>query len=124
VGDLVCVEASRETCDAARSNLAARGLHARVTEGDAETYEWKRSTDLVVLDPPRTGARAVAERIAGSRVDQIVYVSCDGPTLGRDLAILEPGYALRSLATFEMFPQTSHVEIVVRLERRRPGRPS
>ena len=36
------------------------------------------------------------------------------------LALLEPGYAARSVATFEMFPQTSHVEIVVALERRRP----
>ncbi len=74
---------------------------------------------LVVLDPPRTGARAVAERLAGSRVARVVYVSCDAQTLGRDLAILEKAYAPISVTAFEMFPQTSHVEAVVALERRR-----
>jgi 23S rRNA (uracil1939-C5)-methyltransferase len=118
--DLVCVEASREACDAARANLARRGLRARVVEADAETYAWKPSTSLVVLDPPRTGARAAVERIAGSRVAHVVYVSCDAQTLGRDLATLQQGYELRSLAAFEMFPQTSHVEIVAVLARRRP----
>jgi 23S rRNA (uracil1939-C5)-methyltransferase len=120
MGDLVCVEASREACDAARANLARRGLHARVVEADAETYAWKPSTSLVVLDPPRTGARAAVERIAASRIAHVVYVSCDAQTLGRDLSTLEKGYELCSLATFEMFPQTSHVEIVAVLGRRRP----
>jgi 23S rRNA (uracil1939-C5)-methyltransferase len=117
-GDLVCVEASPEACEAARANLQARGLTARVTEGDVDGYAWKASTDLVVLDPPRTGARAAAERLAASRVARVIYVSCDAPTLGRDLAVLSPAFELRSLATFEMFPQTSHVEIVAHLERR------
>jgi 23S rRNA (uracil1939-C5)-methyltransferase len=118
--DLVCVEASREACDAARANLTRRGLRARVVEADAEAYGWKPSTSLLVLDPPRTGARAAAERIAGSRIANVVYVSCDAQTLGRDLTTLQQGYELRSLATFEMFPQTSHVEIVAVLARRRP----
>jgi 23S rRNA (uracil1939-C5)-methyltransferase len=118
---LVCVEASREACDAARANLEARGLadRARVTEADVDGYEWKASTDLVVLDPPRTGARRAVERLAGSRVARVLYVSCDAPTLGRDLGLLAETYTLESLATFEMFPQTSHVEIVAHLQRRR-----
>jgi 23S rRNA (uracil1939-C5)-methyltransferase len=55
-----------------------------------------------------------------SRVKHVVYVSCDAPTLGRDLAVLESAYAVRSATTFEMFPQTSHVEAVVALDRRKP----
>lgn len=117
VRELVLVESSREACDAARANLAARGLAARVVEADAEAASWAPSTRLLVLDPPRTGARAVAERLAASRVSHVVYVSCDEPTLGRDLALLAPTYAPRSIATFEMFPQTSHVETVVTLQR-------
>jgi 23S rRNA (uracil1939-C5)-methyltransferase len=117
VRELVLVESSREACDAARANLAARGLRARVVEADAAAYAWGATTRLVVLDPPRTGARAVAERLAASRVPHVVYVSCDPQTLGRDLALLAPGYVARSVATFEMFPQTSHVETVVALER-------
>jgi 23S rRNA (uracil1939-C5)-methyltransferase len=124
VRELVLVESSREACDAARANLAARGIDsrsARVVEADAESYAWAPSTRLVVLDPPRTGARPVAERLAASRVAHIVYVSCDPQTLGRDLALLAPAYDVRSVSTFEMFPQTSHVETVVALERRRGG---
>lgn len=120
--ELVCVESNREACDAARANLAARGLQGRVVEADADAHAWKTSTDLVVLDPPRTGARAVAERLASARVARVIYVSCDAQTLGRDLALLEPGYVARSAATFEMFPQTSHVEIALLLERHHPGR--
>ena len=115
--ELTCVEASREACEAARANLAARALTAKVVETDAESYEWKPTTDLVVLDPPRTGARAAVERLATSRVAHVVYVSCDAPTLGRDLQLLEANYELRSLATFEMFPNTSHVEVVAHLGR-------
>ena len=118
--DLTCVESDRDACEAARQNLAERGLSARVVTADAADYAWAPSTKLVVLDPPRTGARAVAERLAKSRVAHLIYVSCDAQTLGRDLAILEASYALESIMTFEMFPQTSHVETVVALERRRP----
>jgi 23S rRNA (uracil1939-C5)-methyltransferase len=119
VGQLVCVESDRASCDAARSNLAARALEARVVEADAAAYEWRPTTDLLLLDPPRTGAREVAARLSTSRTAHAVYVSCDAQTLGRDLAVLEEAYRPTSIATFEMFPQTSHVEIVVGLERRR-----
>jgi len=121
VGDLVLVESSREACDAARVNLAARGLTGRVVEMSAEDYPWSPATKLAVLDPPRTGARALAERLGPSRIQHIVYVSCDTQTLARDLKLLAPAYDVRSVAAFEMFPQTSHVETVVLLERRRGG---
>jgi 23S rRNA (uracil1939-C5)-methyltransferase len=117
--DLVTVESSGAACAAARANLAARSLHARVVEADADAYAWSPPTRLVVLDPPRTGARAVAERLALSRVSHVVYVSCNPATLGRDLALLVPAYDLRSVALFEMFPYTSHVEVVADLTRRR-----
>jgi 23S rRNA (uracil1939-C5)-methyltransferase len=117
--DLTCVESNRDSVEAARANLAARGLESvRVVEADAEGYAWNKAAKLVVLDPPRTGARAVAERLAASRVAHVVYVSCDAQTLGRDLALLEPAYSPVSVAAFEMFPQTSHVEVVVALTRR------
>jgi 23S rRNA (uracil1939-C5)-methyltransferase len=121
VGEIACVESDRETCAAARANLAARELPtARVIEADAGAYAWGKATRLVVLDPPRTGARAVAERLLASPVRHVVYVSCDAQTLGRDLGILEDAYTPTSVAAFEMFPQTSHAEAVVALQRRRP----
>jgi tRNA/tmRNA/rRNA uracil-C5-methylase (TrmA/RlmC/RlmD family) len=46
-------------------------------------------------------------------------VSCDTQTLGRDLALLGPAFAPRAVEAFGLFPQTSHVETMVHLERRR-----
>jgi tRNA/tmRNA/rRNA uracil-C5-methylase (TrmA/RlmC/RlmD family) len=118
---LVAVESDREGCAAAQANLKARGLEARakVVEGDAGAHAVAPQTHLVVLDPPRTGARDACARIAASSAKHVVYVSCDTQTLARDLALFEPGFTLRSADVFELFPQTSHAEAVVHLERRR-----
>jgi len=115
-GTLVAVESDRAACDAARLNLDARSRSARIVCADAAKHAIPRATDLVVLDPPRAGAKEVAHALAASRVPAVLYVSCDPPTLGRDLAILaNAGYRLASVAAVEMFPRTSHVETVVGL---------
>jgi len=121
--DVVAVEQDHDACVAARENLAARGLSARVVETDASTHVIPKATSLVVLDPPREGARAVALELAARakkhRAPAIVYVACDPPTLARDVRTLtDAGYELRTIETFEMFPQTSHVETVVVLVHR------
>jgi 23S rRNA (uracil1939-C5)-methyltransferase len=116
---LVTVERAREACEAARENLAARQLTARVTEGDADAATWPPRTRLLVLDPPRTGAPLVMDRIKTSAPRHIVYVSCDAGSLKRDLGVLAAaGYAARAAEVFEMFPETRHVEAVVWAERR------
>jgi 23S rRNA (uracil1939-C5)-methyltransferase len=119
---ITAVEIVREACDAARANLAARGLSARVRviEGDAGTHPIGRDAKLVVLDPPRAGAkeavRMLASRLPSHSRPAIVYVSCDPPTLGRDLSTLaDAGYQLAAIETFEMFPHTSHVETIAAL---------
>ncbi|MEO8877693.1 MAG: methyltransferase domain-containing protein [Polyangiaceae bacterium] len=115
---VIAVESNAAACSAAQENLRARSLTARVVNADASTYAIPDRTQLVVLDPPRTGAREACEKIVSARVRQVVYVSCDPATLGRDLAILDRGgYGIESLETFEMFPDTSHVETVVALAR-------
>ncbi len=119
---LLALEAHGPACDALRANLARRGLRARVVQGDADAHKWSPATRVAVLDPPRTGARAAAASLAKSAVTGIVMVSCDPPTLGRDLALLAPRFELTELTTFEMFPETSHVETLAVLRRRRPGR--
>lgn len=120
--DLTTVESDSEACAAARKNLADRSLRARITEADAATFEIPKATKLVVLDPPRTGAREVMRALAARSVHSalgVLYVSCDPPTLGRDLTTLaEAGYRLEHVETFEMFPQTSHVETVALLVRK------
>jgi tRNA/tmRNA/rRNA uracil-C5-methylase (TrmA/RlmC/RlmD family) len=74
-------------------------------------------TDLVVLDPPRVGAkRAVVEPVAALGPRAVAYVACDPAALARDVAIFaEHGYRLESLRAFDIFPMTSHVEVVAHL---------
>ncbi|MDO9456525.1 class I SAM-dependent RNA methyltransferase [Nocardioides sp.] len=73
--------------------------------------------DLVVLDPPREGAkRAVVEQVVGRAPRAVAYVACDPAALARDVAIFaEHGYGLVSLRAFDLFPMTHHVECVALL---------
>jgi len=74
--------------------------------------------DLVVLDPPRTGAREVMEPLARLLPARVLYVSCDAMTLARDARLLvERGYALRRVCMVDTMPQTAHFEIVAELVR-------
>jgi 23S rRNA (uracil1939-C5)-methyltransferase len=76
--------------------------------------------EVVVVDPPRKGCeRSLLEALANMQPERIVYVSCDPGTLARDLAILdEMGFKTLEVQPVDMFPMTSHVECVVRLERK------
>ena len=73
--------------------------------------------DLVVLDPPRTGAgRRVVEQVAAMAPRAIAYVACDPAALARDVAWFgDRGYVLDELRAFDIFPMTHHVECVARL---------
>lgn len=70
--------------------------------------------DLVVLDPPRTGAgRDVTAQIAALEPRAIAYVACDPSALARDSAFLAAaGYELGGLRAFDAFPMTHHVECI------------
>ena len=117
-GRVIAVESSPVACAAARDNLAARGLKARVTEANAETFALPRAIDLVVLDPPRTGARQVCTALAASTAKAVLYVSCDTSTLGRDLGIVADRFTAVAIESLAMFPQTSHAETLVALARK------
>lgn len=86
---------------------------------------WLRRTplkrcDLVVLDPPRTGAgREVMERVVALGPRAIAYVACDPAALARDIATVRPlGWDMTGLRAFDLFPMTHHVECVALLEPR------
>jgi 23S rRNA (uracil1939-C5)-methyltransferase len=108
----------------ARANLAAAGsgnVELVVADvGEALAATPATPGERVVLDPPRSGAGvAVAEAIAARRPETIVYVSCDPPTLARDLAAFaRAGYFADHLKAFDLFPDTFHLETVVRLRPR------
>lgn len=78
-----------------------------------------RRCDLVVLDPPRTGAgREVIERVTALGPRAIAYVACDPAALARDIATArQQGWEMTSLRAYDLFPMTHHVECVALLER-------
>lgn len=74
--------------------------------------------ELVLLDPPRTGAAECIDGIVLLKPSAIVYVSCDPATLARDLLRLQGGgYKLELVSPIDIMPQTSHVEVVAVLRR-------
>jgi 23S rRNA (uracil1939-C5)-methyltransferase len=118
---VIGVEGNPNATRFARRNLdRARLENARViTAGVAEWFRSKSLTaDFVLLDPPRAGAEsAVIKGILDVAAPRVTYVSCDPATLARDLKkLIAGGYAIESLRAFDLFPQTHHVETVVRLQ--------
>ncbi len=79
----------------------------------------QQSPDLVVLDPPRTGAgKAVIRSLVDLGAPRVRYVSCDPATLARDLApLLAAGYHIEEAHLFDLFPGTFHIESVMLLAR-------
>ncbi len=103
--------------NAQRAGLA----NLRAEAATAEEYLAKLdcAPDFVLLDPPRAGlGKAVVRRLAELKPPRITIVSCDPATLARDLAgLLAAGYRMEKLALVDLFPQTFHLETVVRLGR-------
>lgn len=119
---VIGVEANSSAARFARRNLQRAGLtNARVIT--ATVTDWFRSdgtgpVDLILLDPPRAGAEsAVIKGILDLGPAEISYVSCDPATLARDLKKLVGSYTITSIRGFDLFPQTHHVETVVRLRK-------
>ena len=75
--------------------------------------------DVIITDPPRAGMHTdVIKTILLAAPRRIVYVSCNSATQARDLALLDADYRVTAVQPVDMFPQTHHVENVVRLDRR------
>jgi tRNA/tmRNA/rRNA uracil-C5-methylase (TrmA/RlmC/RlmD family) len=112
-------ESGRDAVRHARLNLGATPW-ARVVPGAVNTVltsSLDEPFDLVVLDPPRQGAkRAVVAQIVDRAPRAVSYVACDPAALARDVAIFaEHGYDLAAPRAFDLFPMTHHVECVALL---------
>lgn len=83
---------------------------------EAELSRADLGLTTVLLDPPATGLGGdVREILRASPAATLLYVSCNPPTLARDLADLGAGYALQSVTPFDMFPQTAEIEALAHL---------
>ena len=111
---VTAIEVDREASALAAKRLAppSRVVAGRVEEQLARALP----VDVVLLNPPRTGVdAAVCHALERSpRPRAIVYVSCNPATLARDVARL-PSYRVAGVQSFDMFPQTAHVETVCEL---------
>ena len=117
-GPVVAVEGDRRAASYAEGNLT--GMDARVVGGPVDRVLRRGldgSFDLVVLDPPRVGAkRKVVSAVAGLAPRAVAYVACDPAALARDVGYFAgSGYALQELRAFDLFPMTHHVECVALL---------
>jgi 23S rRNA (uracil1939-C5)-methyltransferase len=105
---------------AARHASGLKPIEARVRDLFREPLSPRELTqfDAVVLDPPRAGAKAQCEALAGSEVDTIVYVSCDPATLARDArTLVDASYRLGEVVLVDQFLFTAHVELVTAFQR-------
>ncbi|MDM5206114.1 23S rRNA (uracil(1939)-C(5))-methyltransferase RlmD [Cytobacillus kochii] len=114
------VEIVPEAIEDAKRNAELNNItNANFAVGKAEEvipawYEKGHKADVLVVDPPRKGCdEALLQTIIDMKPKKVVYVSCNPGTLARDLRVLEDGgYRTVEVQPVDMFPQTSHVEVV------------
>ncbi len=121
-GSVTAIEGHRRAVELARGNLSAYP-HVTVVRDRVDLglqrlgRDDSFGCDVVVLDPPRAGAKGqVVRAIAELAPRAVAYVACDPAALARDISYFaEAGYLLSELRAFDMFPMTSHVECVAHL---------
>jgi len=122
--EIVAVEAGEPAAGDLQAMLAKVGARHRAVK--ATTAEFLRAAvlqrerpELIVMDPPRAGLGAeVTALLARVTAAEMVYVSCDPVTLGRDLrAMVDSGYRIETMHLVDLFPQTFHLETVTVLRR-------
>jgi len=113
------VEVSEPAIESARLSAAEAGLADVAFEvGDATAVGGADAPDAVIVNPPRRGLGAdLCATLENSTVQTVVYSSCNAESLARDLAAM-PSLRARRIRVFDMFPQTTHYEVMVLLERR------
>jgi 23S rRNA (uracil1939-C5)-methyltransferase len=112
-GDSVLVKMARENArhnDVSNAEFITANLYDTPLDGSWLHQKW----DRILLDPPRSGAVEVIERLPELAPKRIVYVSCNPATLARDTDLLvnKYGYRLKTAGVMDMFPHTKHVESI------------
>jgi 23S rRNA (uracil1939-C5)-methyltransferase len=116
---VTAVEAGARAVDDLCFNAQCAGISLRAERGEAAAFLERLDTvpDFALLDPPRAGiGKYMVARLAELRVPRLTIVSCDPATLARDLGgLLAAGYRIGRMTLVDLFPQTYHIETVVRL---------
>ena len=120
---VVAIESNAESVEMAKHNVQINSLeNVEILCAEVErtgTDALPKPLDLAVVDPPRAGLHKKAMQILiSAAAPHLFYVSCNPPTLARDLKLLaEAGYTVDAIQPVDMFPHTFHIEAVARLRR-------
>jgi 23S rRNA (uracil1939-C5)-methyltransferase len=116
--EVLVAESVPESIRCAEMNIKEQGIsNARAVCLDAASVNrLKLARPFIITDPPRSGmAQKALERMISLNAPVIVYVSCNPIQFSKELKVLGKRYALTSLAMFDLFPQTNHIECVAEL---------
>ena len=121
--NVIGVEGNEKAVDFARKNIEQARIEnaniftENVSDWLSDNVKDLQGIDFVLLDPPRAGTeKETIENLLKIKPKEISYVSCEPATLARDLRILSESYLIESIIALDLFPQTHHVETVVRLK--------
>jgi len=117
-GEAGLVQRARD--NATKNGIANATFHSADLAADQRATAWaKADYELLLLDPPRSGADAVLNYLPCKSTRRVVYVSCHPASLARDAGILvdKHGFKLTSAGVMDMFPHTAHVESIALFER-------
>ena len=102
----------------AAANAVSPGTYTAAPESHFPTAIASRPWDVIVLDPPRTGAKTITPALVDARANTLIYVACDPAALARDLQTLtQGGWQIAETVCLDLFPNTAHVETLCRLFR-------
>ena len=111
----IVVEADRSAAQNAKENLKGfKNVQVSSERVDKWVRGVKNKFDVVILDPPRSGAgQTVMQQICRQTLQKIIYIACDPAALARDILIAKKnGWELETVVAFDLFPQTHHIESV------------
>lgn len=115
LANAIVVEADRSAAQNAKENLKSfKNVQVSSERVDKWVRGVKNKFDVVILDPPRSGAgQSVMQQICRQTLQKIIYIACDPAALARDVLIAKKnGWKLETVVAFDLFPQTHHIESV------------
>lgn len=115
LANAIVVEADRSAAQNAKENLKSfKNVQVSSERVDKWVRGVKNKFDVVILDPPRSGAgQSVMQQICRQTLQKIIYIACDPAALARDVLIAKKnGWKLETVVAFDLFPQTQHIESV------------
>jgi 23S rRNA (uracil1939-C5)-methyltransferase len=122
--DKFAIDAARENATAKETYIAG-DVELELTRSDPESIRGRATVEgrqgsrralTLILDPPATGlSENVRKAVIDLAPETLIYVSCNPPTLARDLRQLHPKFAIESVTPLDMFPQTAEIEVLVHL---------